>query len=600
MAAATAILQTIVLLAAAAAQADYHVEVCSDLSTGASSNASGWTTSQSGSYVGASLCNGGGYIDVALFADVSHNYTDNGTAVFTAPANTTISSFDLWRWDQAAPVQPYGAPIDTITYDGLAVDACSQAYGCGGEGSTSSSSGSVVGASGLSAHQISVQAACGGGPGGVCPASSEPSEVRIYGGDIDLSQSTSPTVTSTSGPLIASGVHSGTQSVAFSASDDGSGVYSATLKIDGNTVESQIINTNGGRCQATRQNSDGSLVFNYAVPCPASASGSLSYDTAQLPDGSHTVQLIISDAAGNTTTAFDGSITTTNAPTAAGQPLIAGSAQVGQVLSGSDTTFTSPPSAGSTGVAHTFVRCDAQGANCQPIAGATGATYTVTSADAGSTIRYRDTATDNDGSTTADSVPTAVIPQPVDGGGSGSGGSGGSGGDGGSGGGGSGGSGASGAGGGGGTGGPGGSGGTSVTITLLPDGAVAGVELGTTAKWRVTLGVTPRTVHKHTLIRLSGRILTSPRPPAGKLVYLEARNVTTAWRRRGRRRRRVTVYGTWITFAAMRAKSDGSFSSTYRFRLGGIHRYQFRAVAPQEGGYRNATGNSPNVAVSET
>ncbi len=433
-----ATLEAASFLWAAAARADYHVEVCSDLSTGAPSNSSGWTASQRGQFVGASGCDGGGYMDAALYAGVSHNYTDNGTLLFNAPANTSITSFSLWRWDEAAPAQPYGAPVNTISYDGQAIDACSQGLGCSGEGSTTSSSASVVGASGLNAHQIAVIAACGGGSGGVCPASSEDDEIRIYGGDIQLTQATSPSAGPVFGSLVAGGVHTGTQTVSYSASDNGSGVYSASLIIDGRTVASAIPNTNGGRCQPTRQNADGSLVFNYVVPCPSSASGTFSFNTADLADGAHDVQIAISDAAGNTTPAFDGTIVTQNA---------------------------APP--------------------------------------------------------------------------------------------------------------------------------------GSALRWSVSLRVWPRRVRLHTRITLAGRVSTSPQPPDGKLVYLQARSVALAWKGRGRARHRVIEGGRWIIFQALQAQADGAFRSTYRFRLGGVHRYQFQAVAPQEGGYANPTGASAAVTVTE-
>ena len=63
--------------------------------------------------------------------------------------------------------------------------------------------------------------------------------------------------------------------------------------------------------------------------------------------------------------------------------------------------------------------------------------------------------------------------------------------------------------------------------------------------------------------------------------------------------RSIAVHGAWTTFNLLRTHSNGSFSATYRFRLGGVHRYQFRAVAPQEGGFRNATGTSAPVLVTE-
>jgi hypothetical protein len=92
--------------------------------------------------------------------------------------------------------------------------------------------------------------------------------------------------------------------------------------------------------------------------------------------------------------------------------------------------------------------------------------------------------------------------------------------------------------------------------------------------------------------------LTAPRPQGGKLIYLQARTVTRAWRRR--HRHRVSLHGPWITFKELRAKPDGNFTAAYRFHLGGHHHYQMRAIAPQEGGFQNPTGSSPTITLTET
>jgi hypothetical protein len=591
-----------VLVQAPIASADYHVPVCSDLTTGAASNASGWSTSQSGSYVGASLCSGGGYMSAVLLAGVSHNYTDNATLAFGAPANTTIAAFSLWRWDQAGASQPYGTPINTFNINGNTIDACAQSTGCSSEGSTTSPSGSVIGASGLSATQITAIAACGGGAGGVCPSSSTNTEIRIYGGDIQLHQSAPPVAGPVSGSLVTSAAHSGTQGISYSASDNGGGVYAATLMLDGKSVKSSVLSTNSGHCVPTRQNADGSLVFNDVVPCPTSStSGAMTFDTATLSDGAHQLQLVISDAAGNTTVAYDGQITTQNAPTAGGVPTISGTPVEGQQLTGTDTTFTSQQSAGTAQITTAWLRCDSQGNNCQPIAGANTASYTLTAQDVGATMRYRDTATNNDGSTSAQSAATPVVTAP---GGSGGGGPGG-GGSGGSGGGGGGQTGSGGAPGQNGASGQNGATGSTaslpgLTITITPGAGAGGPLMGSADQWRVSLAISPSHVHRHTLVTLSGRVTTSPRPGSGKLILLQARPLTAAWRGSGRHRHRVTVYGSWVTFNALRAQSSGQFKATYRFRLGGRRRYQFQALAPKEGGWQNPTGSSKSVTVIET
>jgi hypothetical protein len=130
--------------------------------------------------------------------------------------------------------------------------------------------------------------------------------------------------------------------------------------------------------------------------------------------------------------------------------------------------------------------------------------------------------------------------------------------------------------------------------------AAAGGPLGTAAGWNVSLRVSPRRVHRHTLIKLTGNVSTAPRPHAGKLIYLQARTLTRGWRGRRHHHHRAWLHGPWITFQALRAKPDGTFTATYRFHLGGRHRYQMRAVAPQEGGFQNPTGNSPTITLTET
>jgi hypothetical protein len=133
------------------------------------------------------------------------------------------------------------------------------------------------------------------------------------------------------------------------------------------------------------------------------------------------------------------------------------------------------------------------------------------------------------------------------------------------------------------------------------DGTINTFNASSQVPWSVTLRVSPLHVHRHSVITLAGSVAASQRSADGKLVYLQARTARIVRRGRGRSRRRVTLYGPWITFQALSAKPNGAFSSTYRFRLGGSHRYEFRAVAPQEGnGGPPTTGTSASVAVRET
>ena len=124
-------------------------------------------------------------------------------------------------------------------------------------------------------------------PGG-CPAGSAPQLMSIPRADFTLRDLADPVLVGTpSGDLLDSTQPlTGVRSASFSASDQGGGVYQAILEVDGAPVTSAIIDDNGGHCVPP---------FTGAVPCKPSASGTLSYNTAALPDGSHSFRLVITD-----------------------------------------------------------------------------------------------------------------------------------------------------------------------------------------------------------------------------------------------------------------------------------------------------------------
>ena len=107
----------------------------------------------------------------------------------------------------------------------------------------------------------------------------------------------------------------------------------------------------------------------------------------------------------------------------------------------------------------------------------------------------------------------------------------------------------------------------------------ARVRLGVRPK--VSLAVRPRRVGFGGRIRLSGRVVSRPRPRAGKLVVLQAFD-------RGR----------WRPLATTRSRKRGRFTARYRFtRTSRPRTFRFRARVPREGAYPYATGNSRTVRV---
>ncbi len=420
-------------------------------------------------------------------------------------------------------------------------------------------------------------------PGSPCPANY--SREWFWASDamqqatLVLSNNAQPSGSGFSGGVTGAGALAGSQNLLFQASDGGSGVYQVKAALSGQTVYSATPNTNSGECVPV--GSYGSTPeFVSAIPCHASESVTIPIDTTAVHDGNHELTVAVIDAVGNETTVYAHTVETHNAPAVTAIPNITGVAAVGSTLAGTNGSFSVPSGAGSlSSITGQWLRCtDAAASHCSPIAQASGMTYQPQAADADYYLVYANTASDNDGTTTSDSGPTTAVTAPslqsscvggecLHGGSGGVGGAGGAG-----------------------SSGNGGAG-SGVTINLPGSGPGNATLLGSPTKWIVTLKMSPKRVHKGTKIKLAGVVKTSPRPTAGKLIYVRARSV----RRRGRHR----VYGNWKTFVDLYTKADGSWHTSYKFQLGGRHVYQMQAVAPSEGGFQNPTGSSPAITVTE-
>jgi len=407
--------------------------------------------------------------------------------------------------------------------------------------------------------------------------------IAMYGSAITVSDPTPPTGGLTGGGLDGNGPVTGTQSISYNTGDSLAGIYAVQLLVDGTVVST---NSYAGNCS-----------FTNFQPCPASESGSLSWDTASVPNGAHEVELLITNAAGDTTVIGDHAITTSNSPTFASPPKISGTPAVGQTLTVTPGQADSDSGAGTLKKSGRWLRCDSNGASCTAIANATGASYGAAQEDEGHMLRYQETVANNDGSDTTESEAFGPITSSVaekeraekeraerekaekekiekEKAGS------------------------NGANGANGTQGPAGSNGN-VNVNVGGSSNQGMVLLGSTAKWRVSLRVSPARVRRHTKVKLTGLVSSSPRPDEGKLIYLQARSVSSTFKGKGHKHHKVAVYGKWISFQVFRAKANGTFSSTYTFKLGGKHTYQFRAVAPAEGQYRNPTGTSTTITIQE-
>ena len=131
-----------------------------------------------------------------------------------------------------------------------------------------------------------------------------------------LSSSVSPAGSGFTGSALQRGVR-GTAHVVFTAAESsGPGIYADSVAIDGQTVFSGTPNTNGGKCVPVGTDSaTGALMFDYQQPCLTSEVVDVPVPTAGQPDGPHELAVTVADAAGNSSTVLDQTITTSNPQT---------------------------------------------------------------------------------------------------------------------------------------------------------------------------------------------------------------------------------------------------------------------------------------------
>ena len=83
------------------------------------------------------------------------------------------------------------------------------------------------------------------------------------------------------------------------------------MLIDGQTVYQGTPDTGGGECSPVATDpTSGALMFDYAQPCPSSETVDIPVDTTKLSDGKHHLTATVTDAAQNTSTVLDQTITT--------------------------------------------------------------------------------------------------------------------------------------------------------------------------------------------------------------------------------------------------------------------------------------------------
>ncbi len=316
----------LLLLSAAVAYAGkYHAYTCRTPS-GTAAPADGWTGSTSGTYTYAeNTCQQTSGALVARLGDEPERTanTDVATWVFGVPTTETIASATLWRAGDTAGGTAlngtyqfwFAGPTEPSIFD-----ECIAGLGCVGQGNSArplaAENQLPVPTTHLGSH-LYMKASCGGLSEYKCPvgkgdANGNAAVVYLYAADIVLEQSAGPAASNVGGELASAGTVARTSDLTFNANDPGAGVYQAIFNVDGQIVQSTVVNENGGRCRNVGQTTDGTAAFLYVQPCLWSVSADVGFDTTKVSNGTHHLIVSVSDAAGNTATVLDRSVVVEN------------------------------------------------------------------------------------------------------------------------------------------------------------------------------------------------------------------------------------------------------------------------------------------------
>lgn len=316
-----AALLAVALTSPAAVARDYIVHSCR-APDGRFAPTDGWTTG--GGDVAYSWfvngCSRGQPLSAGLFGTSQPaNRSNVGWGFDSGPA--VIRSYRITRWGNvrgfngAASMLLFSSDARNSSGGGHAIDYCAAYRGCS----------QLAGTLERSLPQIPegsrgwfMTLGCGGTAGASCPLASGASDfgsLSIAAASFTLDDSEPPATSAADGPLAQTGSTAG--EIAFSATDEISGIRRAVLEVDGREVAQAAPEATGGRC--TEVGLAGTIPdFFYRRPCPGRAQLELTLPVGLLSPGDHRLRARVFDAAGNAATAFGPRLVQVAAPPAEG------------------------------------------------------------------------------------------------------------------------------------------------------------------------------------------------------------------------------------------------------------------------------------------
>jgi hypothetical protein len=313
--------------AASASAGEFHVYSCRTPS-GEAAPTDGWSGNATGYYSYADdTCQQRGGALVAALGDQPHRTanTEIATWTFSVPSGDRLAAGTLWRAGDADGGSAAGAVYEywfagpkQLNDPANAFGECVGGLSCPGDTSEPLSPENRIEVPTLNlGANLYVNASCVGQAEFMCThevgdSNGYAAAVYLYAADLTLEQQAGPSVSDVGGELAGAPTVSGTSDVTFNATDPGAGVYEAVFTVDGQVVQSTVIDEEGGRCKNVGQTTDGLPAFLYLQPCPASVSADVGFDTTKMSDGTHHLVVSVIDPAGNSAPVLDREITVGN------------------------------------------------------------------------------------------------------------------------------------------------------------------------------------------------------------------------------------------------------------------------------------------------
>jgi hypothetical protein len=233
--------------------------------------------------------------------------------------------------------------------------------------------------------------------------------LRIRGLKTMLTEWVQPSGAIAGGTLTGGGARSGTETLAYSAGDQESGVEKVEALLDDVVVATA---SNARDLSQPAYQQSGACKYVDLRACPAAVDSVLSVDTNKVADGAYELGLRVTDAAGNAKTILSPDPVVVDnhpAPVNTELPAIVGTATEGEILSNYDGVWQHAVGAAT----YRWKRCNDDLSGCTPVSAA--ATYRLQAADVGKRLVLEVTRVNDVGeAVVATSSATDVVgPRPV-------------------------------------------------------------------------------------------------------------------------------------------------------------------------------------------